>query len=328
MFRIFTPLFTEMDQVTMRLANDVSSRLIVALAPVVSAGLALYFVVWALLVIRGVVQEPVLEFLGKMIRTAVIVSVALSAGLYQQSVAELVTTLPDDLARVVMGEEGDAWNGHVIGRAGSESKQAVAIDRAAGQGLDKAGEAFKKGTIFSEQGIAFYTFGLLLVIATVLMVGFGGAIILVAKTVLAVLAALGPLFIAALLFESTRRFFDRWIAMVATHVLLVVVFACVFTFMLGVYGNYMERFRFDGSVSVVYGVGGALVLTIVSIALLRQGQHVAHGLGGGFAHHVRPFGDVSAGRLAKGAVVTGAVAVGAAAAVGRWVTRQRRREGK
>jgi type IV secretion system protein VirB6 len=292
MFRLFTPLFTEMDHVTMRVAGDVSSRLIVAIAPVVSAGLMLYFTVWGLLVIRGAVQQPVLEFLGKVIRTAVIVSVALSAGVYQQRVAEVVSTLPDDLATAVMGNDPQVWSGGVVGPAGSETGQGAVIDRAAGEGLDKAGEAFKKGTIYTQQGMAFYTFGVLILLATVLMVGVGGAMILVAKVSLALLAALGPLFIAALLFECTRRFFDRWVAMVATNVLIVVVFACVFTFMLGIYGNYMTGFKFDGNVAVVYGIGGALLLTIVSCAMLGAGWYLAVGLGGGFAHYARPFAGI------------------------------------
>ena len=37
----------------------------------------------------------------------------------------------------------------------------------------------------------------------------------------------------------TRRFFDRWIAMIATYGLVVVLFAAVFTFMLAIFANYM-----------------------------------------------------------------------------------------
>jgi type IV secretion system protein VirB6 len=285
MFQLFTPLFTEIDHVTMRVAGDVSSRVIVAITPVVSAGLTLYFTVWAVLVIRGAVQQPVLEFLGKMIRTALIVAVALSAGFYQQTVAELVRCVPDDLAAVVMGNGAAACGTPASG-------QAAVIDLAAGRGFDKAGDAFKKGTIYTQQGMAFYTFAVLIVIATVLMVGVGGAMIVVAKVALALLAALGPLFIAALLFECTKRFFDRWVGMVATQVLIVVVFAFLFTFMLGVYANYMTGFSFNGNAAVVYGIGGALILSIVSCALLGAAFYLAVGLGGGFAHHVRPFAGV------------------------------------
>jgi type IV secretion system protein VirB6 len=234
---------------------------------------------------RGSVQQPVREFLGKVIRTALIASVALGAGLYQRDIAELVRTVPDDLAAAVAGAEASV--GFDADPVATASRQAALIDRAAGQGLGKAEDAFEKGGLMTQQGIAFYTFGVLLLLATVIMVGVGGALILVAKVMLALLAGLGPLFIAALLFDATRRFFDRWVAMVATYGLLVVLFAAVFTFMLAIFTNYMSGVALDGEMNVAYGIGGALVLTIVSIAILRELHHLAVGLGGGYAHRIQ-----------------------------------------
>ena len=291
MFRLFTPLFAEIDHVTMTFARDVSSRIIVAVTPVFSAGLSVWFITWGILVMRGAVHEPVREFLGKVIRTALIVSVALGAGLYQETVANLVRTVPDDLAAVVAGEEatlGFHLDGAPveIGIAGSERGQAALLDRAAGQGLMKAEDAFEKGSVLTQQGMAFYTFGVLMLLATVIMVCAGGALILVAKVALALLAALGPLFIAALLFDATKRFFERWVAMVTTYGLIVVLFACVFTFMLGIFTNYMSGVNLDGNMNVAYGIGGALVLTIVSCVIVKELHHLAVGLGGGYAHRI------------------------------------------
>ncbi len=291
-FRLFAPLFTELDNVTTVFARDVSSRVIVAITPVLTVGLTIWFITWGILVMRGTVQQPVLEFLGKVIRTTLIVSVALGAGLYQSTVADLVRAVPDDLAAVVMGGEGPVLYGLsgqavMLGPAAYDGAQAALLDRAAGQGLAKAEDAFEKGGVMTQQGIAFYTFGVLMLLATVLMVGLGGAFILVAKVVLGLLAALGPLFIAALLFDSTKRFFDRWVGMVATQGLIVVLVSCVFTFMLGIFANYMTGVKLDGDMNVAYGIGGALLLTIVSYAILREVHHLAVGLGGGFSHRVR-----------------------------------------
>ena len=280
MFRLFTPLFAEIDRITSAFTQDVSSRLVVAITPVLAAGLTVWFITWGMLLMRGVVQQPVREFLGKVIRTALIVSVALGTGLYQRDIAEVIGTVPDELAAAVAGGEAPLSTGAAGG-------QAALLDRAAGQGLAKAEDAFEKGGLMTQQGVAFHVFGVLILLATVLMVGVGGALILVAKVMLAVLAGLGPLFIAALLFEATRRFFDRWVAMVATYGLVVVLFAAVFTFMLAIFANYMGGVALDGEMNVAYGIGGALVLTIVSIAILKELHHLAVGLGGGLAHRVQ-----------------------------------------
>ncbi|ACL64485.1 TrbL/VirB6 plasmid conjugal transfer protein [Anaeromyxobacter dehalogenans 2CP-1] len=284
MFRLFTPLFAELDRISTAFAQDVSSRVIVAITPVLAAGLTVWFIAWGILVMRGAVDQPVREFLGKVIRTALIVSVALGAGLYQRDVVEVIRTVPDDLAAAVAGGEANVRFG--AGPLDTGSTQAALIDRAAGQGLLKAEDAFEKGGLMTQQGIAFYTFGVLMLLATVVMVGVGGALILVAKVMLALLAGLGPLFIAALLFDATRRFFDRWIAMIATYALVVVLFAAVFTFMLAIFANYMSGVALDGNMNVAYGIGGALILTVVSVAILKELHHLAVGLGGGYAHRI------------------------------------------
>jgi type IV secretion system protein VirB6 len=291
-FRLLTPLFAELDSVTQTFARDVSSRIIVAITPVLSAGLTLWFITWGILVMRGVVDQPVREFLAKVIRTALIVSVALGAGLYQSSIADLVRTVPDDLAGVVMGGESPALyslTGRpvMLGLGAYDSRQAALLDAAAGQGLIKAADAFEKGGILTQQGVAFYAFGVLMLVATVIMVAVGGAFILMAKVILGILAGLGPLFIAALLFDSTRRFFDRWVAMVATYGLVIVLFACVFTFMLGIFANYMTGVQLDGGMNFAYGLGGALMLATISVLILLEMHHLAMGLGGGFAQGVR-----------------------------------------
>ncbi|BDG08633.1 type IV secretion system protein [Anaeromyxobacter paludicola] len=284
MFRLFTPLFAELDRVSTAFSRDVSSRVIVAITPVLSAGLTVWFILWGILVMRGAVAQPVQEFLGKVVRTALIVSIALGAGLYQGEIAEVIRTTPDELAAVVAGGEGRlSFSADPLDTGGG---QAALIDRAAGQGLAKAEDAFEKGGLMTQQGIAFYTFGVLLLLATVIMVGVGGALILVAKVMLALLVGLGPIFIAALLFEGTKRFFERWVAMIATYGLVVVTFAAVFTFLLAIFTNYMGGVALDGDMNVSYGIGGALLLTIVSVAILKELHHLAVGLGGGYAHRI------------------------------------------
>jgi hypothetical protein len=118
------------------------------------------------------------------------------------------------------------------------------------------------------------------------MGGIGGAFILMAKATLAILAALGPLFIAGLLFERTKHFFQNWLAMVATYGLVVVIIAAVFTFLLAIFGNYMSGVSFDGVVNVAYAVGGSAILALVSILILLEVKTVAVGLGGGYAHEM------------------------------------------
>ena len=279
MFRIFTPLFETFDTVIAGFASTVSSQVMVAVTPVLRAALILWVVGWGLLIMSGTVHQPVREFLRRLLRNGVILTFATSAGYYQGTVAELVRTVPDDLASVILGAEPVVGPG--LDPTGAGSALGALIDRAAGQGLAAANDTLAKGGLLTEDGIVFYTFGVLLLLSTVALVSVGGAILITAKLVLGILVALGPLFIAALLFAATRRFFERWTAMVVTYGLLVVLFAALFTFLLGVYGHYMTRVRLDGSVNAGYAVAGALILSVVSILVLREVKPLAIGLASG-----------------------------------------------
>ena len=301
MFRLFTPLFLEFDRLVSEFTGTASSRVMAAITPVVEASLVLWFTWWGFLVMRGELREPVLDYLWRVVRTSLIVSVALGAGYYQSTVAELVRTVPDDLAAAVMGNDARLYtseNEPVVLGTNSAGAGAL-IDVAAGKGIVASMEAIETATLFSREGLACLFFGCCVFAATIAMVAIGGANILVAKVVLGVLVALGPMFIASLLFESTRRFFERWAAMIVTYALVLVLFAVFFTFMLGVFDHYVAELRFDGTQNVGYAVAGTLVIATVSILTLFEAKVLAMGLGSGitlprwafvrsfFVHHGR-----------------------------------------
>ena len=283
MFRLFTPLFDEFDRLVLDFTGAASARVMTAVTPVVEASLVLWFTWWGFLVMRGELREPLLEYLWRVVRTSMIVSVALGAGYYQSSVGELVRTVPDDLASAVMGDDVRLYTSGAKPLAlGTPTAGAgVLIDVAAGKGIVASMEAMQTATLFSKEGLACLFLGCCVFFATILMVAIGGANILVAKIVLGVLTALGPIFIAALLFESTRRFFERWVAMIVTYALVLVLFAVFFTFMLGVFDHYVAELRFDGTQNVGYAVAGALVIATVSVLTLFEAKVLAMGLGGG-----------------------------------------------
>jgi type IV secretion system protein VirB6 len=52
----------------------------------------------------------------------------------------------------------------------------------------------------------------------------------------------------------------------------------------------MGGVNLDGNMNVAYGIGGALALTIISVAILKELHHLAVGLGGGYAHRIQLLG--------------------------------------
>ncbi len=270
-FNLCEQLFQRIDSVTGTFVTDISSKAIVAVTPVVTLGLTLTFIAYGFLVMRGAVEMPVMEFIGRALKTAIVVSIAAVGGLYQTEIAGLINTVTDDLARALVPDPAASGNAGTV------------IDTAAGNGFTKAGEAWDKGGFFVEDGVAYYFLAGVIFVTTGVLAAVGGAFIILAKIALAVLAGLGPLFIVAILFQPTVRFFELWLGQVVNYGLLVVLFAIAFGLIMSIYGSYIDDLRFDGSQNIWWACGGALILSIASMVIVMQIPMIAGGLAGGVA---------------------------------------------
>ncbi|MFV0455599.1 MAG: type IV secretion system protein [Pseudomonas sp.] len=268
-FTLFAPLFQKIDTATQAFVSDISANAIATITPFVTLGLTLGFIAYAILIIRGAVDMPVMDFLARSLRIGIVISVALAGGLYQSQIANAIIELPNSFAVALITDPDEG--------AGAAS----IIDVAAGKGFDAAGKAFKESGFFSSDGLLYGIFGIIYIIATAVIVSIGGAFILLAKLALALLAGLGPLFIVALLWQPTSRFFEMWVGQVLNYVLLIVLFSAVFGLMMEIYGGYVEGVKFESGVNVAYSLGGAVILSGAMIMILLQLPSIAGALAGG-----------------------------------------------
>lgn len=209
--------------------------------------------------------------LEKAFRIAIIVNVALAGGLYQSDIAGLIRTLPDDLATALIVNPSQG------------TTAASLIDEAAGAGFSCTSDAFNKAGLFSFEGLTYCLIAIIILFMTVKLVAVGGAYLLMAKVALSILAGLGPLFIVALIFPVTERFFTLWLGQVMNYVLLVVLYAAVFGLMMTIFKEYMSATKMDGLANVAYTVGGVCILSFSMLVILRQLPSMASSLAGGAA---------------------------------------------
>lgn len=268
-FSLFSPLFQKVDTATQIFVADISSNAIATITPFVTLGLTLGFIAYAILIIRGAVDMPVMDFLARSLRIGIVISVALAGGLYQSQIANAIIELPNSFAVALITDPDEG--------AGAAS----IIDVAAGKGFDAAGKAFDQSGFFSSDGLLYGMFGIIYIIATAVIVSIGGAFILLAKLALALLAGLGPLFIVALLWQPTSRFFELWVGQVLNYVILIVLFSAVFGLMMEIYGGYVESVKFESGANVAYSLGGAVILSCAMILILMQLPGIAGALAGG-----------------------------------------------
>jgi type IV secretion system protein VirB6 len=268
-FKVFAPLFNKIDAVTTTFVTDISSKAIAEITPIVTVGLTLMFIFYGLLIMRGAIEMPMMDFLGRSIKIALITGIALAGGLYQSHIAEVIIKTPDELASVLItgGTQGEG--------------AAFLIDESAAKGFSVAGDAFEKSGFFTDTGVLYAVFGVIILFATGVLVAIGGAFILIAKVGLAILTGLGPFFIVALLFQSTQRFFEMWVSQVLNYVLLIIIFSAVFGLMMSIYSSYIVDVELDGIINVSYTLGGAIIMSVAMGIVLWQLPAIATGLAGG-----------------------------------------------
>ncbi|ENN93040.1 type IV secretion system protein [Bartonella vinsonii] len=273
-FKMFTQLFNHIDQATKTYVMDISSKAIATITPFVSIGLTIAFIVYGWLVIRGAVDMPISGFINRCLGISIITSIALTAGLYQKDIANVIINIPQDLSNKLLNNPPN--NNQLISL----------IDKVALSGFERASEAFEESAFLDANGLLYGLFGILILLATSFLVAIGGAFILMAKIALVLLVGLGPLFIITLLWQPTYRFFEQWITQILSYTILIVLLATVFSFMMNIFANYMIDLKFDGQQNVSYALGGALILSIISIVLLLKLSSIANALAKGvtFGH--------------------------------------------
>ena len=116
-------------------------------------------------------------------------------------------------------------------------------------------------------------------------------LIALSSIALSVLLALGPLFFAALFFDSTRRLFDSWIAQLTNYALITILTVLVATLLLQIVASYASQTAARGSgVATVDSLNMVLVAVLVFL-VMRQVMPIASGLASGVS--LNSFGTVS-----------------------------------
>jgi type IV secretion system protein VirB6 len=116
-------------------------------------------------------------------------------------------------------------------------------------------------------------------------------LVALSSVALAVLLALGPLFITLVLFEATQRFFQAWLAQLATYALISVLTVLMASLLLQIVESYAQQTAARGAAIVTVDALDMVLVAVLVFLLMRQVMPIAGGLAGGVA--LTSFGLVS-----------------------------------
>jgi type IV secretion system protein VirB6 len=246
-----------------------------AISPVFVAFGTMYVMFWGWLHLTGKIEEPVLEGVKRIVTVGVIFSIGLQMWALHSVLVLAFLQGPQALATAILGG----------------GPPLAAVDKIWTEGNDIA------QLFWSNAGIANGNFGLYFgAIAVWIVCGllcvYTAFLFALSSIALAVLLAVGPVFIMFLFFDATKRFFESWIAQLANYALIIILASLIAALILNLVVNMGASTVNVGNALTVFGSIDFLVTTILAFLLMRQVMSIASALASGVA-------------LATGGIVSG-----------------------
>lgn len=265
---IATELEAGIDAYMNNFVTSTSSSLCSALIPLALTGVTIYIIVMGWAVMRGEAHDSLHTATWKLFRLTLIGAIALGGGAYQANVVDLVNGLQSGLVSAMSGEPS-------IGAA-----------------IDNMGAPYKalKAALFQQAfSDVIPSFGILIggVIVTiahawVMFVSLG--FYLIAKVSLALVLAIGPVFILCAMFPATQRFTESWAGQALNYVVLNTLIAASIAMVTSLATQFAEHITTNNETLMV--IEAATNLLIVSLTLgfvVKKHDQLAQALTGGLS---------------------------------------------
>lgn len=272
-------IFTEFNTwLTALLASYIGRNVAVvsaALEPAIVTLGVIYVMVWGYLQLTGQIEEPLTAGVKRIALLAIVLGVSLRLWLYNEIIVDSFFAAPERLAAVIVGAGSPVGATQAIMDSGSESAELL----------------IRKGSILS-QNFSFYIAGMAVYAAVSMTAIYTMFLLALSRIALAVLLALGPFFFALLLFDSTRRFFESWLAQLCNYAFITILTVLVAALMLYVLGRAAENAAaLGGTIQIADGIRVCIAAGLTFL-VMRQVMPMAASLSSGLALHT--FGITSA----------------------------------
>ena len=285
-FQIFEPAYQFVDGKLDTFLNERASSVIAAVSGPLRAALVLYVLLYGFAILRGAIQEPIMDFAVRSLKLGFIYMLATTVAYSSFVTTPLFHTLPDTLTQAISG-------------AGVPDVGA-AFDQFFGRAAYLADKVAKTG---SPVDLGPWILSAVVYVVGALAAALGFGVVLLAKVARALLIALGPIFIACALFDASRRFFFGWLSQAVNYVVLFALIITVFQLVLSLVAQQW------GSIDGQDPTAGAFLfvaLCLLGAIFFLQTPAIAAGIAGGASAGLADFANAaSLGRGPRGGAPQG-----------------------
>jgi type IV secretion system protein VirB6 len=275
-FQIFEPAYTFIDGKLDSFLNERAASAISVVSGPLRVALVLYVLLYGVAIVRGSISEPITDFAVRSLKLAFIYLLATTVAYSTYVTTPLFHTLPDTLTQAISGSGAPD-----VGAAFDEFFSKAAY---LGQKIGQTG---------SPIDFAPWIMAALVYVVGAIAAALGFGVVMIAKVALALLIALGPIFIACALFDASRRFFFGWLSQAANYIVLFALIITVFQLVLSLLAQQWSGI--DGQDPMAGGMLFVALCILGSIFFL-QTPAIAAGIAGGASVGLADFANAATGR--------------------------------
>lgn len=237
-----------------------------AVEPAVVTLATVYVMMWGFLSMTGRIQEPIWEGIKRILLIGLILGIGLRLWIYNGIIVDTFFTAPGQLAAVISGA----------------TSPVLVVDTIWDRGGTVASTLWNKGGVLSGD-FGFYLAGAIVYLIMGAVAVYAFFLLALSKLALAIILAIGPIFICLLFFEATRRFFEAWIAQLANYALIAILSTLVASLMLQVVASYASQTAARGDAIVTVDALNMVLCASLVFLIMRQVMPIASGLASGIA---------------------------------------------
>ena len=254
--------------------GDNTARVAGALEPAIATLATVYVMIWGYLHLTGKIEEPLMTGVKRFLVLGLILGLALHLWLYNALIVDTFFNAPGVLAANIVGAY-DSVN---------------VVDQILFSGGDAASLLLQKGGILNGD-FSYYIAGFAVYLIVGLTAIYTIFLLALSRIALSVLLALGPLFIALLLFDTTRRFFEAWIAQLANYAFITILTVLAAALMMTLVSTAASQAaNAGGGIQIAQAVRVCLAAGLTFL-IMKQVPSMAAGLASGLA--LSSFGAIS-----------------------------------
>lgn len=268
MAQLYTDIFDRFNDISKTYITGNTTKFISYIAEPTFVLLAIYVMLWGLSHIMGLIKEPITDAAKRFIKIGFIIGIALNYDTYSAYVIRVITDGPEELASVFV------TNYSTIGQTlDTVFKETWEI-----------GNKFWANAGFFDGNPGMYIVAVIVYAIACVLTAYSAFLLILAKIAIAILVAVGPLFIIAAFFESTRKFLESWVAQLCNYGLLTILVIACNAFILEILRKtaLLTAANIKNTDNVIT-VAPLIVIGIISGLILAQLPSIASGLAGGLS---------------------------------------------